>query len=49
METFKNAISFAIMLIITTGTDAGYWISPYAYCYNNPVGFVDLKDKRSCL
>ena len=41
MNRTKKTLLSVLMLLLTTGASAFPFISPYAYCNNNPVKFVD--------
>lgn len=41
MRTIKIIILLAVFSFITINIRAYPWLSPYAYCMGNPVGFID--------
>ena len=41
MNRTKKTLLSVLMLLLTTGTSAFPFISPYAYCNNNPIKFID--------
>ena len=43
MEIIRRTLAIITMLIMAISANAWSWLSPYAYCMNNPVKFVDLK------
>ena len=41
MNRTKKTLLSVLMLLLTTGASAFPFISPYAYCNNNPIKFID--------
>lgn len=41
MNRFKNVLLVVAISIVTVNANAWPWISPYAYCFGNPVKFID--------
>ena len=41
MNRTKKTLLSVLMFLLTTGTSAFPFISPYAYCNNNPIKFID--------
>ena len=43
MVRIRRTLAIIAMLTMAISANAWPWLSPYAYCMNNPVKFVDLK------